>query len=282
MGTARVGCLLPVSLALLHMLPASAESLPLWEAGAGVAAIDFPEYRGSDERRAYVLPIPYFIYRGEFLKVDRQRVRGLFFQSEKAEVDVSLNGTVPVKSDDNAARRGMPDLDPTLEIGPSLNIFLRRSADQRSRLDFRLPLRSIIAIATDFSSVKQVGWIFQPNLSLDVHDVLGYRGWNLGLLAGPLFADRRYHQYFYGVDPAFATPQRRAYQARAGYAGSQIIAALSKRYTNIWVGGFVKWDTLNGAVIGDSPLVKSKKYFTTGFAVTYVFARSKRQVEAED
>ena len=33
------------------------------------------------------------------------------------------------------------------------------------------------------------------------------QGWNLGLLAGPLFADQRYHQYFYGVAPEFATAE---------------------------------------------------------------------------
>jgi len=45
-------------------------------------------------------------------------VRGLFFKSDNAELDVSLNGSVPVKSSENRARQGMPDLEPTLEIGP--------------------------------------------------------------------------------------------------------------------------------------------------------------------
>ena len=52
-----------------------AEQLPLWEAGLGVAGISFPDYRGADERQYYLLPMPYLVYRGEFLKADRQRVR---------------------------------------------------------------------------------------------------------------------------------------------------------------------------------------------------------------
>ncbi|MHB9102535.1 MAG: MipA/OmpV family protein [Sulfuricella sp.] len=36
----------------------------------------------------------------------------------------------------------------------------------------------------------------------------GNAGWNLGLAAGPIFADQRYHQHFYGVDPAYATAAR--------------------------------------------------------------------------
>ena len=49
----------------------AAEEKPLWEAGVGVATVSFPAYRGSDQRQAFVLPTPYFVYRGEFLKADK-------------------------------------------------------------------------------------------------------------------------------------------------------------------------------------------------------------------
>jgi MipA family protein len=248
-------------------LAARADKFPLWEAGAGVAVINFPDYRGSDERQAYVLPVPYFVYRGEFLKVDRQKVRGLFFKSERAELDMSLNGSVPVNSRDNRARQGMPDLDPTLE------------ADQRSELQLRLPLRTVIA--SDFSTVRHVGWVFQPQLNLDILDVRG-SGWNLGFLTGPVFADRKYHRYFYGVEQRFATPERPAFSAKGGYAGSQFIAGVSKRYPRFWLGGFVKWDTLERAAFEDSPLVKTKQYFTAGFAISWIFKQSETMVEAKD
>ena len=253
-----------------------ARDVPLWEAGAGVAAIDFPDYRGSDEKRAYVLPVPYIVYRGDFLKVDRDNVRGLFFKNDKAELDVSLNGSVPVKSSRNRARQGMPDLDPTLEIGPSLNLFLLHSEPQKTYLDLRLPLRPVIDI-----HAKYHGYVFQPQLNLDVRDVGGHAGWNLGIAAGPIFADQRYHQYFYGVDAAYATATRPAYRARGGYAGTQFISALSKRFPHYWVGGFVKWDSLHGAVFEDSPLLKRKQNFSAGFAVSWIFSESKTQVQEE-
>ena len=59
-----------------------------------------------------------------------------------------------------------------------------------------------------------------------------------------MFSDRRYNQYFYGVDPAFATAARPAYNAGGGYGGAQFIMSLSKRYREFWIGGFAKWDTL--------------------------------------
>lgn len=267
-------------LASLAATAPSADQLPLWEFGLGAAGISFPDYRGSDERSHYVLPLPYFVYRGEFLKADRQRVRGLFFKSNRAEMDVSLNGTVPVKSKNNRARRGMPDLDPTLELGPSLNLTAFESADKRQTLELRLPLRAVIA--SDFKHVTYEGLVFQPQLNLDTRHFLGETGLNLGLAVGLVFADRRYHHFIYGVDAPLATAERPAYQGRAGYAGTNVVAALSKRFPNYWVGGFVKYDTLRGAAFDDSPLLKSKHAFTAGVGIAWVFAESKTKVEARD
>jgi outer membrane scaffolding protein for murein synthesis (MipA/OmpV family) len=268
------------SLALLALsltpIPIRANEVPLWEGGAGVAVIDFPDYRGSDERNTYVLPIPYFVYRGKILKIDREKVRGLLFKTDRVELDVSLSGSVPVKSSDNEARQGMPDLDPTLEIGPALNLALHRSAGNKAVLELRLPVRPVIDIHAEYQ-----GYVFQPQLNLDVNDPAGYTGWNLGLLAGPVFADGRYHQYFYGVDPADATATRPAYTAHGGYAGSQFIAALSKRFPNYWVGGFVKWDSLHGAAFEDSPLVRDSHNFTAGLAISWIFSRSKTMVQED-
>lgn len=256
---------------------ARAESLPLWELGAGVTVLGFPDYRGSDERQTWVLPFPYIVYRGEYLQADERRMRGLFFKTDRMEVDVSFNGSVPVDSGENGARRGMPDLDATLEIGPALNLMLARSDDRKTRIELRLPVRAVLA--SDFTYARQVGWVFQPHLNADVDDPLGFAGWKLGLLAGPLFSDKRYNRYFYAVEPAFATATRPAYSASGGYAGTQLITALSKRYGDWWIGGFLKWDTLNGAEFENSPLVREKQSFAGGFAIARVFGKSKTMVE---
>jgi len=252
----------------------------LWEAGAGIAVIDFPDYRGSNQQQNYILPIPYIVYRGEFLKIEREKISGLLLKRDKAELDISVNGTVPVKSSDIQARTGMPDLDPTLEIGPSLNLSLFRSAVRDVNLDLRLPLRPVFA--SNFSSIKNVGWLFQPQLNLDVRNIPDMPNWNLGFLAGPIFADARYHQYFYGIDPLYATSSRPAYQARGGYTGAQFITALSKRFPDYWVGAFLKLDTLQGAVFADSPLVKSKTNFSAGFAISWIMGKSQTMVKDDE
>jgi outer membrane scaffolding protein for murein synthesis (MipA/OmpV family) len=267
-----------LSMFFLSAAQAQTELKPEWEIGAGVAAIDFPMYRGSDERRSYLLPVPYFVYRGETLQVNRERLRGMIFKSDTVEMDISVNGSVPAKG--AKAREGMPDLDPTLEIGPSLNFHLWYSGDRKNTFDLRMPLRGVIA--SDFKHVQSAGWLFQPQLNLDYRDI-DQSSWNIGLVGGPIFSDRRYHQYFYNVDPQYATATRPAYTAGGGYAGMQFIFAFNKRNTDgRWMGGFVKWDTLNGAVFANSPLVKSKQYLTVGFAVTWTFDRSDKLVEVDD
>ena len=267
-----------LTLGAILFQPAYAEQLPLWEAGAGIAGIDFPQYRGSDERSAYVLPVPYFIYRGDVLKVDRQRMRSLFFQNDDVELDVSVNGSVPVK--DNAARQGMPDLDPTLELGPTLNFRLYESKSNEARLELRLPVRSVLA--TDFSYLHDVGWMFQPKLNFDLDHVLNKNGWSMGMSLGAIFTDRRYNQYFYGVEPRYANPDRPAYAAGSGYAGSQFVLSLSHRLPKMWVSGFIKWDSLRGAAFEASPLVKNKESATAGFVVTWVLSESTTKVEYDE
>ncbi len=60
----------------------------------------------------------------------------------------------------------------------------------------------------------------------------------------------------------------------------QAIAALSKRYGQFWVGAFVKFDSLHGAAVADSPLVKDKQNVAGGFSIAWILGESKTRVEA--
>jgi outer membrane scaffolding protein for murein synthesis (MipA/OmpV family) len=250
-----------------------ARELPLWEAGIGVFPSSYPAYRGSDDQQYYLLPFPYLVYRGEYLKIDRDGMRARLFDTDRVEINISVNGAVPVKSDDSDARSGMPDLDPTFEIGPSLNVVLARPS-RKHTLKLKLPVRSVIA--TDFSSTEQAGWIFNPHLNLDNKDVFG--GWNAGLSLGPLFGNRKYHAYYYEVPSKYATASRPAYSASGGYSGTLAVASLSRRFNHVWMGGFIRYDNLSGAVFDDSPLVETDHSTMAGFAVAWIFKKSSKVV----
>ena len=258
---------------------ACAAEKPLWELGAGISALSFPDYRGSDESSLYAIPFPYFVYRGTFLKADRNGIRGTFFGSDRIELNLSLGASLPVNSDDNPARQGMPDLQPTVEIGPSLDFNLWRTADRRYKLDLRLPVRTAVTVK---EGMDDIGWVFSPRLNLDISDVAGMAGWNLGLLAGPLYGSERNHDYFYTVAPQYATAERSAYDAKGGYAGSQFMMTTSKRYPKYWLGAFVRWDSLKGAVFVDSPLVQREDYFAAGIGIAWILGESSTRVEADE
>jgi outer membrane scaffolding protein for murein synthesis (MipA/OmpV family) len=257
--------------------PARADEKPLWDFGLGIGAVAFGDYRGADTTHVYVLPVPYFYYRGKFLRADRNGVRGLLFNQSWIELNISANATTPVRR--NAAREGMPDLRSTIEIGPAIDMHLWKSSDQRVKFDVRVPLRGVITVE---ARPHAIGWVFAPNATIDVKDVAGFTGWYFGALAGPLFADRRYNDYFYTVAPQYATADRPTYQASAGYAGAQVLASLSKRYPSFWVGAYVRHDSLAGAVFESSPLVKRNQYWAGGFGVAWMIHQSSQLVDADE
>jgi outer membrane scaffolding protein for murein synthesis (MipA/OmpV family) len=201
----------------------------------------------------------------------------MLFNQDWLEINLSFNLTTPVRND--RERSGMPDLRSTVEVGPSFDFHLFRSADRKVKLDLRMPWR---AAATVESSPRIIGWTFSPRLNLDLKDPFGLPGWNLGLLAGPLFANRRYHDYFYSVAPQFATASRPEFSAQGGYAGTQTLIAWSKRYPKFWVGAYTRYDTLAGAAFVDSPLVQRKSYWTAGFGFAWIIRKSSQVVEIPD
>lgn len=252
--------------------------LPLWEVGAGMAVLSFPDYRGSDEQHQFSLPIPYVVYRGETLQIDRQKARGLLFTSGQTELDISVNASVPVRSDKNKAREGMPNLDTTVEIGPQLNYLF--FDNERQRLRLHVPLRSVEAV--DHGHLHNVGWLASPTLSMDIKNSGPDKGWNLSISGGPIWADAHYHDYYYGVAPLYTTAARPAYRGHGGYSGSHLTLSMSKRYPKMWAGGFVRVNDVHGSTFEDSPLLKRKTGLMAGIAISWVFAQSDKLTMAAE
>jgi outer membrane scaffolding protein for murein synthesis (MipA/OmpV family) len=265
-------------------LPGQAQAAvdrPLWELGAGAGVLHLPHYRGSDQTTTWLLPVPYIVYRGEIFKADRDGARAVLLDAQSVDVDISASASAPTRSKDNRAREGMPDLKPTVEIGPNLNWTVARGRNAGGlvggwKLDLRLPVRAAFSVE---SKSRLAGWIATPNVNLDLRTV---GGWNVGLQAGPLFTDRRLNAYFYDVAPAYASAARPAYRSSGGYAGFNALAGLSRRDGNRWLGFFVKADSLSGAAFEDSPLVRQRHHWSAGVAVSWVFAQSSRTVSVDE
>jgi outer membrane scaffolding protein for murein synthesis (MipA/OmpV family) len=235
---------------------------PLWELGLGAGALHLPHYRGSDQSRNWLLPIPYFIYRGEVFRADREGAHAVFVDGERLDLDISLAANTPTRSKDNRARAGLADLAPTVEVGPSAKLLLTGGVGWK--LDLRLPARAVITVER---SPQVIGWTVSPVLNLD----LRASGWDLAFNAGPVAASRKYNAYFYDVPAAQATAARPAYAARGGAGGWAFTTTASRRFGDFWVGSYVQYDSLAGAVFADSPLVRKRQNLAYGIGLSYVF-----------
>lgn len=196
-----MGCKTLIALALvvgaMQISRAQTRQEPLWEYGLGIGAIAFQDYPGSDTSHVYPIPVAYILYNGTFLKADSIGVRGLLLNQEWVELNVSGGISAPVRND--AVRYGMPELRPTIQLGPSVDLHLIHSNAHRVKLDLDLPARAAFTIA---SSPQGIGWLFEPRLNVQFQDVFGTQGWGLDLGSGPMFADKRYHDYLPLCGPA--------------------------------------------------------------------------------
>lgn len=251
-----------------------AQTQALWELGAGVAGLSLPHYRGSDQRFDLALPIPYVVYRGDWLKADRSGTRVLLFNRAGLTLDLSASASPPTRSEDNRARAGMRDIPPTLEFGPKLNwhVARGRAGTWNWLVDARLPLRAALTVDRDLCLC---GGTVEPVLNLDLQ---GPRS-NIGLLTGPMWGSRAWHGLYYDVSSRDATVQRAAYRAPAGFAGWQATAAFSHRAGPVWLGAYARRDSLDGAVFRDSPLVKASSHWSFGFGISWVWRESAQRVD---
>lgn len=243
---------------------------PKLEVGVGALAMVLPDYRGSDHYGVRALPIPWVAYRSERLQLTREGLRARLFALDRLTASVSGAASLP-GNDDNPDRAGMPQLDPTFEIGPSLDYLLREEPDDRLRLKLRLPARAVTAAdGLDFSDV---GWTAVPHLRLDMVEQRGAWHWSHLGSVGLVWSSEDYHEYFYGVAPQYDNTAlggtRSAYDAHGGYSGARASFSSVVRRDRWRIGLFASYDWLGGAAYEDSPLVKTDHALTAGLFVTY-------------
>jgi len=232
---------------------------PLWEFGVGAFSGWLPDYPAAGQNTVRTIAVPVPIYRGEIWRVggeeNRGAVSGRFVNKDRYEFDVSLSGAFPVDSGSNNARRDMPDLDFLFGIGPQL-IFKLINEPGHRKLNLNLQARAVYS--TDFSSIDSRGYVFNPKLNYTRKHVTDL-DLKVFTSVGPIFATEKLMDYFYQVDPEFVRPTRPAYDADAGYLGSNMTLGVSKRFNNrfrLMLGTRLGIHT--GATNDDSPLFKDE------------------------
>ena len=256
----------------------SAEEKPLWELGAGLAVLSNPHYLGADQNQTYVLPIPYINYHGEKLRADRSGVRGFLYNSQGIKIGVSGGGALPVNSDDSDAREGMEDLDAQFELGPVIEVKLYK--DEKHLLRFDLPVRGAFILGDEF--LRHRGWTSNPRFYYQTD--IGH--WQIGVDAGVVWSDQRYHAYIYDVDSEDVTVDRPFYQSESGFTASRYNVDIRRRFKNCffaecYVGAKFRYYNLSGADNVDSPLVKDEDYLAASFVIAWIFGKSSKTVNVD-
>lgn len=227
------------------------ELAPLLEWGMMVGHGSIADYPASNEYKYLTLPIPYLNYRGEILKSDDQEgTRVEILSSKRFNFDFSFGGTFPTESEKNLARRGMPALDWTLEVGPRILYSLYREPSI-GKFRITLPLRS--SFSTDFQRLKQIGFLWAPGIEFEKYNIFNEHT-NLYWDSQVNYLNRGLAAYFYQIDDQYTTPERGLWQAREGYWGWESSVGLKyEDRRKIFLFG-VRYSDFNGSVNSDSYL----------------------------
>ncbi|ATX78476.1 Outer membrane scaffolding protein for murein synthesis, MipA/OmpV family [Mariprofundus aestuarium] len=258
------------------LLPANAATAtessgkPLWEVGIAAGVASLPHYMGSNERYLFGAPIPYLIYRGNRLKIDRSGIRRELLGFKDLNLDLSLGFGLPVRNS-NRARAGMPDLKFSFQLGPRLN--WRLLEDEQTKLTLRLPWRGVIN-----TSGSWLGWVSEPDLLLE-HQASEIM--KVTLAAGLLYGSQGFHNTYYGVAPVYATAARPAYRAGAGLHSLSLTTSLRYQYSDsISLFSAIRYRNLSPGVIVNSPLVKDKNYISATIGMAWSFWSSEARAES--
>jgi outer membrane scaffolding protein for murein synthesis (MipA/OmpV family) len=265
------------------------EELSLWELGIGGGSFNTAKYPASGDSRFNTAAIPFVVYRGDTFRIgDGGGARAVVVENKNLEIDFSFGIALPADSEDNSAREGMPELDLLLEIGPQAvymlgNYDFDKNAQGESkgtdygkgRLNLRLQARAVFS--TDFSNFDSRGYILEPQISYQ-HRGFKHPDTAISVSFGAIFATEKTHDYFYEVAPEFATTDRPAYDAKAGYLGSELSLGVSFRVNQdirAFIGGSAQFHS--AAANKDSPLFEEEVTYSFGAAFVWRLFKSERK-----
>ncbi len=254
-------------------LASTAPDLALWEIGMVSGGSYLPDYPAADQSRPKWIVAPYGVYRGKVMRADREGARARLVKTRTYDVDIGIAASFASRSKDNDARRGMPDLDYLLELGPRFCATLWQFGNQ-GKLRLFLPLRAVFA--TDLGYFHHQGFTAAP--ALHARWPLAWKGWLAISQLTANFANRQMSAYFYDVAPAYVRPDRPFYDAKGGYIGTDLFGGfLIPINSRLRMFTGAQLLVHSGAANQDSPLFKRDVNYSVAAGLVWTFYRSQRQ-----
>lgn len=246
----------------------TAAAPPLWELGGVALGVSQQAYPGADQQINRALALPFFIYRGEFFRADRDTAGIRAIKTSEYEIDVGLAGSFGASSNQIEARRGMRDLGTLIELGPRLKWNLG-PAPGNGRWRAELPLRAVFDIS---DGAANRGLSFEPEL---VYEREAKGAWRYSASVGAIVANTKLARTFYEVSSTEATALRPSYAAKSGLVAWRLGASATRSLSPDWrVFGFARIDSVAGAANDASPLVRQTTGASIGVGLAYTWLRS--------
>jgi outer membrane protein len=243
---------------------------PLWELGGVALGVSQSAYPGADQQVNRALALPYFVYRGDVLRADRDTAGIRAMKTETFELDVGFAGAFGAGTETIEARQGMRKLGTMVELGPRLKWDLG-AGPAGGRLSAEFPARAVLDLS---DKAAHRGWSLEPKLTYSNRTA---SGWRYSASVSAIVADTRLAQTFYEVRSSEATAARPAYTAESGLVSWRFGTAFSRSLARDWnLFGFARLETVAGAANESSPLVRRSSGASVGVGVAYTWMRSDR------
>jgi outer membrane protein len=259
--------------------PAPKDEKALWEMALAGYSRYGPAYPASDEYQLDVVPLPFPIYRGKFLRVGDDKDKPIttrIFRRDRIKLDLDFGLNLPVDSEDIDAREDMPDLDLLLEAGPELEFQFVENLPG----DFFFALQTRAALSFDGLDTTWRGMIY----STEFKYILPFNDdqTKLNVRLTPEIASNDYMDFFYGVAPEFATADRPAYEASSGYLGTRLRFTIGHEISKKFeIRSGIRVGFYQGAKNRDSPLFTTDNTGEVFFAFLWKFWESERRASQE-
>lgn len=262
-------CFFSVCSLFLSVNYAHAEKI--WELGVGAGAINLPLYPGASKTRHFFAPLPYVRFKTKHFEVD-EGVRAYMYESESYRLLVSAGMDVSVNNDSDSSRRGMPNLNPVLQIGPALEYIFSGGKKQNYEFKLNVPMRS--AIAMDFDDLQNIGWLTEPSL---VYEVLRKNKMGLAykISGGLKYGSEKYNRYYYDVKNEYVDTTRSFYQSNKGYNGFFLDLNFNWRQKNIIYVIAARYQNLKNTEFEGSPIIDDDQYIAFAVGAIWVFSESR-------
>ena len=255
------------------------EHKPRWEIGIGGGYFNGFDYPASRDPNKRGLVVPFFFYRSPLFRVGDGGVQAVAIEQARVRLDLSIGASLNAKSEGNRVREGLPSLDFLFGVGPQLEIRLIDWYSPhygRTQVSWNTEARAIVA--TDFRTLRAQGFLFSTELSLAQRRLLN-RPLDVIANIDLTFADERLQDYYYEVEPRFATASRQPYDATGGYLSASLFTGFVARpwaTVNLFFG--VQFEQFSSAANQHSPLFETTSSTSYAVGFTWQLLRSKDSI----